>query len=224
MQVASYKVGFSNLDIVVIDSANACDSYTDSPFTAVYENVFKEVGQLVTGKPAWLMGHRPIWGITDYYSTGSTGCTGDNQYGCINQMMQAAIKAQTSKALPPAVNLVLSGHMHRFQSVSFENGSRPPLIVIGSSGVALDSSPPTGALLSNIDGLPARVLTTNNTLQSKGKTYNAFAYLSVDLEKSGEWKAALVNPPQKIIIAKCSSQQNMNQGVCEFAQGISVSD
>ncbi len=83
---------------VVIDSANACDSYADSPFTAVYENVFKEVGQLVTDKPAWMMGHRPIWGITDYYSSGSTGCTVDNQYGCINQMMQAVIKAQAGKA------------------------------------------------------------------------------------------------------------------------------
>jgi len=63
------------LIIVVIDSANACDSFSDSPFTARYEKVFKKVDNLVSDKPTWLMGHRPIWGITKFYDEGSTGCT-----------------------------------------------------------------------------------------------------------------------------------------------------
>ncbi|WP_168203981.1 metallophosphoesterase [Aliikangiella coralliicola] len=224
IQIPSYKVSFKNLDVVVIDSANACDSYADSPFTAVYKKTFEEVEKLATNKPTWLMGHRPIWGITEYYSSGSTGCTSQNQYGCVNQMMQAAIKLLPTKALPSTIELVLAGHMHRFQSVSFANSSRPPQLVIGSSGVALDSSPPNGQLTSNIDGLPAQVLTTNNKIQSKGKNYDAFGYLRIKLKKSGDWKALLVNPPKKITVARCSSQQNLQLGVCEFSAGISAPD
>ncbi|WP_444995482.1 metallophosphoesterase [Aliikangiella sp. IMCC44359] len=223
VQIPSYKISFKQLDIVVIDSANACDSYSNSPFTAIYEKVFKEVESLVSNKTTWLMGHRPIWGVTAFYDSGSVGCTSKKQYGCVNQMMQAAIGKLANKALPNAVKLVLAGHMHRFQSVSFNSLKRPPQLVIGSSGVALDSSPPDGAFTSQIDSLKANVLTTNNFLQSKGNKYSAFGYLTMEL-KNKQWKAQLVNPPENILIANCASQQNLAQGICEFSTGISVSN
>jgi len=184
VQLPSYKLSFTELDIVVIDSANACDSYSDSPFTPIYEKVFQEVQQLVSDKPTWLMGHRPIWGVTEYYTDGSTGCSKNNQYGCVNQMMQAAIKKLPSQTLPSSIKLVLAGHMHRFQSVSFGSETRPPQLVIGSSGVALDSSPPNGALNSPIDGLEAKVLTTKDKIYYNGTKYDAFGYLRVEVQTS----------------------------------------
>ena len=113
--------------------------------------------------------------------------------------------------------------MHRFQSVSFPESSRPPQLVIGSSGVALDSAPPNGALTSSVDGSSADVLTTASTIYKDQKKRDAFAYLSVKLEKSGSWRAKLVDSSKKPTIAKCTSEQNLAQGVCEFAHGISVS-
>lgn len=221
VQIPSYKVSFNNLDIVVIDSANSCDSFANSPFTDIYKKVFNTVEKLVDSKTTWLMGHRPIWGITDYYNSGSTACTTEKKYGCVNQMMQKAISQQPSKALPDSVKLILSGHMHRFQSVSFANHPRPPQLVIGTSGVALDSSPPQGALSNQIDNLPAQILTTNNQIKYRNKKYDAFAFLRIKLSQSGQWQGELVNPPENLVIARCNSQQQLSQGVCEFSAGIS---
>lgn len=227
VQVPSYKMSFQALDIVIIDSANACDSFADSPFLSRYQKVFQEVTALTTDKPTWLMGHRPIWGITKYYDGGSTGCTEKNQYGCVNQMMQKAIKSLPNQALPESINLVLAGHMHRFQSVSFTDKSYPPQIIVGSSGVALDSSPPAGAVNTTVDGKAAQILSTNNKIEDNDKTKDAFAYMTLQLGdvstgNAGTWNAELVNPPEKFTMALCSSQQDKAQGVCEFAEGISA--
>lgn len=220
-QIPTYKVALSNLDILVIDSANACDSFSDSPFTPVYEKVFEQVSQLVSDKPAWLMGHRPIWGVTKYYPDESTGCGNKNKLGCVNKMMQKAIAGLAGNKLPDAIKLILAGHMHRFQSVSFDN-KRPPVLVIGTSGVELDSSSPDGALTATIDGLNATVLTTNNQLQRKKTSYDAFGYFQIKLDQSANWTGDLINPAEGLTIAKCSSKQDKAQGVCEFAKNISV--
>ncbi len=221
VQIPAYKVSFANVDIAMLDSANACDSFSNSPFTQVYEKEFIKLDQLLSKtKPAWLLSHRPVWGITEYYEGGSTACTSTNDYGCVNQMMQSAIAKLPNRRLSPAIGLLLAGHMHRFQSVSF-NQKRPPLIVVGTSGVKLDDSPPDGAISTTIDGLASEVLTSNNTVQNNGVSYDAFGYLDITLNKKAQWKAKLVNPPKKLHWASCTSRQNLKQGVCEFTQGIS---
>ncbi|MET1256435.1 metallophosphoesterase [Aliikangiella maris] len=221
IQIPSYKVGFNNLDIIVVDSANACDSFTDSPFTSIYTKEFAAINQMTGDKPAWLMGHRPIWGITEYYATESTGCTSTNQFGCINQMMQQAIAQQPGKRLSSAIQLLLAGHMHRYQSVSFAQ-DRAPQLVIGTSGVALDSAAPDGAVTASIDNQQVRVLTTNNELRYNNKIVDAYGFLTMNVKANGQWQAKLVNPAKKLTLVNCSSEQNLAQGLCEFSSGISV--
>lgn len=225
LQIPNYVVDFKDLAIAVVDSANACDSYTDSPFTKLYTKVFADLGTQVSNKNTWLMTHRPIWGVQSFDSDKSTTCqtssTNGTQYGCINQMMQQAIRNQATQALPPSIELVLTGHMHKFESVSFGD-KRPANIVVGSSGVALSGSTPDGAANVEVDGLPAQVLTTNTQVSKKGKTYSAFGYLDIKLDRQGGWQAELVNPAKKLTLAKCAGKQDLAQGVCELAEGIKV--
>lgn len=224
LQIPSYKVSFNNLDVVVVDSANACDSYTNSPFEAVYKKVMQDVNTLAKNdaQPTWLITHRPIWGIDSYEANTSTGCTSKDQYACINQMMQTAIKSLPSQALPASIDLILTGHMHKFESVSFPGSSRPPSLIVGSSGVELSNSAPYGATQTTIDALPATVLSTSSSITYKGKTQPAFGYMSIKLDNKGGWKGELHGAEQDRVLVKCSSEQNLAQGVCELDKNVTV--
>ena len=225
VQVPNYVVQFKHLDIAVLDSANACDGFDNSPFTTLYTQVFSYLATQVKGdKPTWLISHRPIWAVQAFDGDKSTGCSKDNQYACVNQMMQTAIKNQPTGALPSNIELILTGHMHKFESVSFgTQAGRPANIVVGSSGVKLSGSQPSPSASIAIDGLPATVLSTNKQVQSAGQNYDAFGYLAIKLGKKGAWQGKLVNPPEKLTLANCSSEQNLAQGVCELAKGVTAS-
>lgn len=224
LQIPSYKVSFNNLDVVVVDSANACDAFTNSPFEAVYKKVMKDVNKLAKDdtQPTWLVTHRPIWGIDSYESGTSTACTSKNQYACINQMMQAAIKSLPNSELPKPIDLILTGHMHKFESVSFPGSSRPPSLIVGSSGVALSNSAPYGAAQTTIDGQPAEVLSTSSKINYKGKTQPAYGYMTIKLNDKGGWKGKLHGVERNRALVKCSSKQNLAQGVCELDKNVSM--
>lgn len=219
-QIPTYQVNFSNINMVVIDSANACDSFTDSPFQAVYNKVMKDADNFAARaeQPTWLMTHRPIWAVEGYDPGKSTGCTEQNQYGCINQMLQQGIKHLPNKALNENVKLVLTGHMHQFESVSFGD-KRPPALIVGSSGVALSGSTATEKV--NVDGLPADVLSLGERIYRDDAQQSAFGYLHMSLSHDATWKADLISPKNQTIV-ECDSAENKTHGVCGLAQGVSL--
>lgn len=223
LQIPSYKVSFDQLDVVVIDSANACDAYADTPYEGIYKQVFADVNRLVDSQ-SWLVTHRPIWGVESYDPSKSTLCDASGkgpQLSCINQMMQQAIKQQPSKMLPEQLSLIWTGHMHQFQSVSFGD-ARPANIVVGSSGVELSQSLPFGAYQTAVDDLPAQVLSTADQFSYQGKNQASFGYMRVKVDKKGNWKSQLVNPQLGIALAECSSKQDKTNGVCQLGKGIAA--
>ncbi len=224
VQVPNYIVQFKQLNVAVIDSANACDAFTGTAFDQVYKNVFTDLNAKVKPlqQPTWLITHRPIWGVEAMDGDKSTPCSPNSPYSCINQMMQKAIDAQPSKKLDEGIKLVLTGHMHKFESVSFKQGSRPPNIIVGSSGVELAGSEPSPTASVTVDNLAASVLTTNTQVTNNGDTYDAFGYFQMTLGTNGAWQGQLVNPAKNLTLVTCSSEQNLAQGVCELAPGISV--
>lgn len=224
VQIPSYQVNFDNMNVVVMDSANACDSYDNSPFKAVFNKIMSDVNSLAASAktPSWLITHRPIWGVEGFDAGTSTGCTSKNQYGCINQMLQDAIAELPSKSLPEQIQLVLTGHMHKFESISFPDGSRPPALIVGSSGVELSNSVPYGAIQTPIAGSNAEVLSTSASVIFKGKAQPAFGYMSMQVNDKAEWKGQLISPTKNQVLVKCSSKQNLKQGVCELAPNVSM--
>ena len=224
VQVPNYIVQFKQLNVAVIDSANACDALTGTAFDKVYKNVFADLNAKVKPlkQPTWVITHRPIWGVEALDGDKSTPCSSNSPYSCINQMMQKAIAAQPGKALNKGIKLVLTGHMHKFESVSFKQGSHPPNIIVGSSGVELAGNAPSPTASVTIENLAASVLTTNTQVTKGGETFDSFGYFQMTLGTNGSWQGQLVNPANKLTLATCSSKRNLAQGVCELAPGIAV--
>ena len=223
VQIPNYVVSFQHLDIAVIDSANACDNSANSPFTKKYKNVFAELETQVGSNRAWLVTHRPIWGVDAPWGD-SVPCTQDGKLSCVNQMMQKAISQQKTQALPEGVELVFTGHMHRFESVSFPQSKRPPNIVVGSSGVSLSTGAPFGTANTVVDGENALVLSTSGKFTLGDNSYQSFGYMSVNVAADGSWQSQLINPEMSQPLVTCNSEQNLASGVCQLAPGVSIPD
>jgi len=147
------------LDLVVIDSANACDQLPG--LTDVYERQLAAAAKRLRGRRAWLLSHRPVWGAADAAET-LYGCDGQAEsgpavlYAELNQTLQCALRGAAGDALLPLLDQIVAGHMHRFEALTFAAPSRrPPTLVVGNSGVAEDPSPPNGAFAQTVDGASA---------------------------------------------------------------------
>jgi len=87
-----------------------------------------------SGDNAWIVTHRPFWGIGE----------DSGELFMINDTLQAA----SGNILTGGINLVLSGHIHLFEMLTFEGG-RQPQFVIGISGTELD--PPLTDPLAGVE-------------------------------------------------------------------------
>lgn len=173
-----------DLDLLVLDSANACDQLPG--YTDVYRRQLTAATERLHGRTAWLATHRSPWGIEDEGAT-LYGCDGKAEsgatlpYGELNQTLQCALQGETGKALLPKIDQVLAGHMHRFEALSFvAPTNRPPVLVVGNSGVAEDTGPPVGALAQTVDGAPA-----------VGFSLAQYGYLEL-VREGGAWHGSIV--------------------------------
>jgi hypothetical protein len=115
-----YSVSAGDLNVVVMDSSAAKDSSkTQIPIFA------GQLKLLQTAKAnTWVMLHHPIW-ADDY---------GD----AVTETLWTAW--QDAGSATAAVSLLLTGHIHLLEAISFtDNGV--PLVVAGNGGTALDPAP-----------------------------------------------------------------------------------
>lgn len=199
-----------DLDLVSIDSANACDQLPG--LTDVYARQLTAAARRLGGHKAWLVSHRPIWGIEDAAAT-LYGCDGQPRsgpavpYGELNRTLQCALHGEAGDALLPKVDQILTGHMHRFEALSFAAPTRrPPTLVVGNSGVVEDTGPPTGAFAQSVDGAPA-----------SGFSVGQFGYLELTRDSHGTWHGAMVakNPADwSPFLAPCATPPAADQALC----------
>jgi hypothetical protein len=176
-----YALDLGTLGLAVVDSANACDHGVNFPET--YTRQLARLGRVTPDRPSWLVTHRPLWGLRE------------NPAQVINQTLQQALREQPDEKPPAKFELVLSGHMHRFEAVSFA-ADRPPQLIIGNSGGSLATDPPNGPFTATIDGLPAT-----------GTSRDVFGFMDVTLGADGAWRGEVVNPllaPDQRLIATCA--------------------
>ncbi|HWM93627.1 MAG TPA: metallophosphoesterase [Thermoanaerobaculia bacterium] len=198
------------LNLVVIDSANACDQLPG--LVDVYQHQLTEAAKRLRGHKAWLISHRPIWGVEDAAET-LYGCDGQPQsgpavpYGELNQTLQCALRGEAGEALLPLLDQIVAGHMHRFEAISFAAPTRrPPTLVVGNSGVAEDTGPPAGAFAQTVDGAPAA-----------GFSVDQFGYLELTRDSHGTWRGAMValNPTDwSPFLAPCATPPTADQALC----------
>jgi hypothetical protein len=115
-----YTATVAGQSFIVMETSNAgdgckkggCDS---APYAAQFAGLRPAPGSL-------FVSHRPIWGIGRNFE--------------LNQTLQRAL-AEWEGKLPPGIDLALSGHMHMFEILSFEDG-RSPQLIVGTGGTKLD--------------------------------------------------------------------------------------
>jgi hypothetical protein len=178
-------VNLGGVTLLVLDSANACDQlpglYQD------YRRQLQIVGRKHQLKDAWLVTHRPVWGIEDqaepvYGCDGQPSKAAPLAYGQLNQTLQCALAGETGDHLLPRLEWILAGHMHRFETVNFAAPSpRPPTLIVGNSGVGEDTGPPVGAFAQALDGATAT-----------GFSLPQYGYLELAKSEGGSWRGQIV--------------------------------
>lgn len=121
--VPPYAVAAGALTLVVLDTADAADGHADSKLVPLYRADFEAAGRLAQG-PSWLVMHRPIWGI---------GSTDGVKFVGGNRTLAAALAG----ALPPAIELLVAGHIHALEILNYAGGA-PPQLVVGEGGDDLE--------------------------------------------------------------------------------------
>jgi Calcineurin-like phosphoesterase len=122
-----YALDFGGLRLVVMDTVQAGDTASAlSPPVVVerYRQDFERVQQLAR-EQTWLVSHRPIWAVRPTHQDGLTV-----------EVLNVTVQQALSSPLPPGIDLVLAGHIHLAEVLSF-TGPRPPQVVVGTGGTKL---------------------------------------------------------------------------------------
>lgn len=204
-----YRVDLGGISIVALDSANACDQ--GSLHQKYFDRQFAEIQSLVGKTPAsnrvWLHTHRPLWAVKQADSTTpKQDLDPSGSYEIIDHTLQ---QAYAMHPLPRPVQLVLSGHMHRFQAIGFPptgNDQRPPQLVVGNGGVALAGNHPKQPFSLSIDGMTGI-----------GFGISEFGYMTVQLGYGDGWKGQLLDRKGKKM-AECDSSRLTKTGICAPAK------
>jgi Calcineurin-like phosphoesterase len=152
-----YLVQAGGSQFAVMDSSGAlCDFSPGEPGgcsqadfaaeTATWKSLFAAAKGLISSGDAFLLTHRPLWGIkspkTDSPPSGACQAAKGRELVAINSTLQAAYQ----QAGMTGIKMVLSGHIHNFQLVTYQqqgSGTGPlPQLVVGDSGVELSTAPP----------------------------------------------------------------------------------
>jgi hypothetical protein len=163
--LSPYTVSVAGQSIVVLDTSNAEDNCPASGC-----NSAPYAAQLATLAPppeSWLITHRPIWGI--------------KRDTTLNAALQGAVAARGGR-LPDGIGLVLSGHMHIFESLSFADGG-PPQMIVGMSGTSLETA---------VDR-PLAGLAVGGRTVAEGRSAHRFGFVRFAREPAG-WRATFVDP------------------------------
>lgn len=198
-----YRVDLGGLSVVVLDSANACDQGTlhQKHFNAQFEQIQSLVADAPAANALWLQSHRPLWGVKKPDAdTPKTDLDASGQYAIIDKTLQTAF---ANYPIPRPVHLVLSGHMHRFQTIGFvPPGALPNQLIVGNGGIALAHNYPPDPFSVAIDDATA-----------VGFGLSDFGFMEIALTDGGHWTGRMLDRKGKRLAA-CDSAQPSKTGAC----------
>jgi hypothetical protein len=180
-----YVARAGDLRFWVVDSVTADDAAPKPEKVEAFRAQLASLEAASQGARAWLVTHRPLWAVFGAPRAGAK----EAQSGLVplNATLQAAFDA----ASPSSVDLVLSGHVHLFESVSFD-GKRPPQLVVGTGGTMLDV--PVANVLDGVVEAGAKV--------EKGTARGQFGFLA--LERGGAGWSATLRDPDGAVLTTCT--------------------
>lgn len=120
---APLAIDVGRLMLYVLDSSGTDDTSAPPNAVARFAAQLDALKAHPAGAPAWIVTHRPIWGL----AVGKVGPVVAEVP--INATQQAAARGRNLSA----VTMVVSGHIHHFASFDFQ-GDRPPQLIVGTGG------------------------------------------------------------------------------------------
>jgi predicted phosphodiesterase len=168
------------------------DSSAVNENQAVVEQVAAYSSQLASlhASNAWLVAHHPFWGVR---------AGGANQPPLPQTI---TLQQAWDKASPKGIDVVLSGHTHLFEVLSY-GSIRPLQIVAGDGGTNLADPVP-----NQVNGMDV-----HGAMVAESETRKAFGYTEL-IRRGGSWEMQLTNLDQRAIVtckiegrdAKCSGE------------------
>jgi hypothetical protein len=127
-----YTVALGGLTLAVLDDAVSNETDLDRDTARIYAEEL--AGLAKTPAPVWFVHHRPTWAAI-------TGPLGIPVGGNLTLIEASRINSvHGAPLIPGTVELMLSGHIHTFESINYTKGV-PPQIVAGNGGDNLDITP-----------------------------------------------------------------------------------
>ena len=179
----SFTVDIGGLKLYILDSGNTVDR-SAPPF--IVDQVKRELDQagptLDRGK-GWIITHRPVWGLVPIARVPPLNPA---EIG-INVSEQKGLQGRDLSG----VQMIVSGHIHDFQSLSF-GPQRPAQLIVGTGGDVGEPAdiPRIRRGPRHIDGMDADFL-----------TFDRFGYLL--LERQGEDWAGAFHDAEDRVVATC---------------------
>ncbi len=115
---APYLAKLGSFQVLVLDSSEAVEK-VDEPQLAKFQEQLKPYAST----PAWLLLHHPVLGLK---------MAGNAEASAITEVLKLAYEEAGMKS----IGLIVSGHIHTFELLSFSNGW-PPQMVAGEGGTEL---------------------------------------------------------------------------------------
>jgi hypothetical protein len=174
---APYVIKLGKFELAMFDSAPVKEDVAEEKQVAEFTTQLRDVAARLTTQHAWLADHHPFWGFK------SEGKSDEPR------PVSAPLQAAWDRAAPKGIDLVLSGHIHLFELLSFDAGSgknqRPVQIVAGDGGT--DLAAPIKASLNGID--------VHGTKVGAVESQRQFGYTVLSRASKADrvWKIALKN-------------------------------
>ena len=130
--------------------------------------------------------HHPILGIA------ATEKKGQVEYHAGNPGIQAAFGKLNPAILPSGVDVLLAGHIHLWQQISF-SGDYPSQFVAGFSGTQEDTVPIPAALPADVSPAPGAVI------EHFSSWVDGFGYMTLERKGPKTWSATIWNLDGKAV-------------------------
>jgi hypothetical protein len=171
-----YTVDLGGLTLAVLDDGVSDETDLDRDTAKAYADEIDDLAKLPA--PVWFVHHRPTWAAM-------SGPLGIPIGG--NLTLIEASRIAVTQGLPPvprSVELMLSGHIHTFESINF-NQDVPPQIVAGNGGDDLNVTP------SNLRG--SQFIGHSGITVADGLSVGGFGFLVMTRAPDG-WTIDLYDP------------------------------
>lgn len=183
-----YAVALGNdTQVIVLDLANAGSKplAADDALVPVYQDSYRRMAALAKGAAHnFVANHKPILGV------GVAGKSGTLAGG--NAAIQSAFASLNPRLFPDGVDVLLSGHIHLWEQLSFAS-DHPSQFVAGFSGTEEDKVPLPSRL-------PVRFSPAPGTVVGPFSSWvDGFGYMTMDRLGSGRWKVRVWNLAGKVV-------------------------